>query len=77
MVIFVIYLLSAVCLLVFIISTKNKEYYYYKKAQLMQGLRATAVRLYEDPYSRQPSSAGNPAVEPNIMSLCCTQPELC
>ena len=40
-----------------------------KKAQLMQGLRPTAVRVYEPPYSRNLSSAGNPTLEPNIMSI--------
>jgi len=32
----------------------------------MQGLRATAVHVYEAPYGRKPSSVGNPTLEPNI-----------
>jgi len=46
----------------------------YKKAQLTQGLHATAVRV------RRPIgklSRIYPTVEQNIVSLCCIQPEIC
>jgi len=43
----------------------------YKKAQLTQGLRATAVRVWR-PYGRNISSAGNPTLEPNMKWIGCT-----